>query len=130
MLSPRVDVRIMTTLSAYADARPLLQSLVLVRLQTAKEMILRVSLFIRRTYNVTFRVLNPSPALLTLVESLCAPVGGTFPSIPGACRASAGNGTGCGIGTGSGSPKPSATAHLSGRGNRLDSFKDSVANKW
>ncbi|KAL9613903.1 MAG: hypothetical protein Q9167_001581 [Letrouitia subvulpina] len=65
--------------------------------------------------------------LITIVESLCVPVGGTSPGIPSACRASSGNGTGCGTGTGS--PKPSVTAHVSRRSNRLGSFKDSVVKK-
>lgn len=37
-------------------------------------------------------------ALVTLVESLCAPVGGTIPSVPSACRVRSGNGTACGTG--------------------------------
>ena len=59
-----------------------------------------------------------SLALVTIVEALCAPVGGTSPGIPSACRA--GNGTVCGTGTGS--PGPSATGHVKRGGNRLGSF--------
>ncbi|KAL8740972.1 MAG: hypothetical protein Q9190_006373 [Brigantiaea leucoxantha] len=62
-----------------------------------------------------------------LAKSLCAPVGGTSPGVPGACRRSSGNGTVCSTGTGY--PKPSATAHVLPRSNHLGSFKDSVAKK-
>ena len=54
MLFPRVDVKILTTLSAFADAQPSTRSLLLVNLKIARVMISRVSLFLRRAYNDSF----------------------------------------------------------------------------
>ncbi|KAL6715872.1 hypothetical protein ACLMJK_006833 [Lecanora helva] len=78
--------------------------------------------------NDSFDVLNLDLALVTIVESLCAPVGGTSPELQSACRTSSGNGTNCGTGTGI--PKPSATGHVSRRSNRLGSVKDSAVNNY